>query len=63
MKMKMNDDILLGDLSLVASSLNQNSLSEEEYLAGGGKFSLDCYFERYGSFIGALQMCGLRYTM
>lgn len=53
-------DVLLADISRIAHNLNKNTLTEEEYIAAGGKFRVEDFEEYLGSFNGALALCGIK---
>lgn len=53
-------DVLLADISRIAHDLNQNALSEDEYIAAGGRYRADEFDQWLGGFNSALQLCGLK---
>lgn len=55
------DDELVKDLVDVASALSKHSLTTREYL-GLGKFSIDTYIRRFGSWLAALEKADLSKT-
>lgn len=57
----MIDNEIIADIRKVASKLNQNSLSEEEYFNNGGKFDLEIFNdEDLGSFANFCELAGIK---
>ncbi len=55
------EDILLGDLKLVADKLRKKSVTRYEY-EDNGRFSTTTYVRRFGSWFNALERAGLEKT-
>lgn len=61
-KRNIPNDVLINDLKYVAKKLNQNKLTTAAYKANGGKYSLDTYSKRFGSWFKCLELAGLKAT-
>lgn len=55
----VSDDELLGDIRRIAERLGKTTITIKEYLDNGGKYHWSTFHRRYGSWIVALQKCGL----
>lgn len=56
-----NDD-LINDLKNIAQHLGQDKLTTAAYKANGGKYSLDTFSRRFGSWFKCLELAGLKDT-
>jgi len=56
------DEYLISDLKKVAKNINKEKLTTIEYKANGGKYSLDTYSRRFGSWFKCLELAGLKKT-
>ena len=55
----ITDDELLEDIKRVAKELKMESITTAEYMNGGGKYHFSTFIRRFGSWLIALQKCGL----
>lgn len=56
----VTDKELLDDIIRVANTLDKDTLTIEEYDGNGGKYARSTYARRFGGWIKALQLCGLK---
>ena len=61
-KRNIPNDMLIEDIKHIAKKLNQNKLTTAAYKANGGKYSLDTYSKRFGSWFKCLELAGLQTT-
>ncbi|MBE6835221.1 MAG: HNH endonuclease [Ruminococcaceae bacterium] len=56
----VSDEELLKDILRVAKSINKETITRKEYMENGGKYHNSTICKRFGSWIKALTMCGLK---
>lgn len=55
----ISNDVLLNDVRSVASALHRDSLTQQGYKENGGKFGLQTFRRRFGSWNKVLELCGI----
>ena len=55
----VSDEELLEDIKYVAGLLEKRSITVKEYMSSGGQYHFSTFQRRFGSWINALQQCGM----
>lgn len=53
-------EFLLSSINRIAYKLNQNTLTEDNYVAAGGKYNPENFDEYFGNFSSVLELCGIK---